>query len=283
MTGRSPAVPAFLPGGRRLATGGSDGTVTVWDVPTRTIVQRLRYAEPVMSVAVSPDGTLLAVQRQSPGAPDAHVEVRVLRTGRTIYTHTTRFGAGGLAFTGDGRVLVTSECCVGGAAVSGWDARSGALRFRRAVTRTVIRPSRISPRDGTLAVGTEDGRVLWWDARTGRSLRPPTKVTSSEVYQLAFSPDGRLLAVSSDSVVLWDVDTRKPVGSGFPAVEGWIPGIAFEPNGRLLIFQVAATIEWPTDRPTLQRFACQIAGRDLTPEEWRDLLPNRPYRHVCPG
>jgi WD40 repeat protein len=280
--GTLPAVPAFLPGGRRLATGGSDGTVTVWDVPTRTSVAQLRYAEPVTSVAVSPDGTLLAVLRQAPGAPDAHVEVRDLGTDRTIYTHTTRFGPGGLAFTGDGRVLVTSDCCVGGAAVSGWDARSGALRFQHAVTEHDPAFA-ISPRDGTLAVGTKDGRVLWWDAHTGRSLQPPTKVTSSEVYQLAFSPDGRLLAANSDSVVLWDVDTRKRVGSGFPGVKGWNPGVAFEPSGRLLIFQLAATIEWPTDRPTLQRFACRVAGRDLTPEEWRDLLPNRPYRHVCPG
>ena len=258
--------------------------MTVWDVPTRTSVRELTYAEPVLSIAVSPDGTLLAVQRQSPGTPDAHVEVRVLGTGRTLYTLTSRFGPGGLAFTGDGRVLVTAECCVGHAAVSGWDARSGALRFRHAVTEHVPAFA-ISPRDGTLAVGTKDGQVLWWDARTGRSLRTPTKVTSSEVSQLAFSPDGRLLAVVADSVALWDVDTRKPVGGGFPGVEGegWVPSITFEPNGRLLISYLAAMIEWPTDRQTLQRSACRIAGRDLTPEEWRDLLPNRPYRHVCPG
>jgi WD40 repeat protein len=281
--GSSPAVPAFVPGGRRLATGGDAGTVTIWDVPKRAIVQRLRYREPVVWVAVSPDGTLLAVQRQSPGAQDAHVEVRSLRTGRTIYTRTTRFGAGGLAFTGDGRELVASGCCVAGSAVmSSWDARSGAQRFRRGVKQN-FPAFALSPRQGTVAVGTEDGRVLWWDARTGRSLGTPTKVAPSEANQLAFSPNGRLLAVSGATVVLWDVDTRKRVGSGFPSVKAWIPGIAFEPNGRLLIFQVAATIEWPTDRPTLQRSACRIAGRDLTPQEWRDLLPNRPYRRVCPG
>jgi WD40 repeat protein len=141
----------------------------------------------------------------------------------------------------------------------------------------------LSPRDGTLAVGTADGRVLWWDAQTGRSLRAPTKVSPGAVWQLAFSPDGRLLAVSSDAVVLWDVDTRKRVGSGFPTVPGWVPKIAFEPNSRLLISQLAGVFEWPTDRPAWERFACRIAGRDLTPAEWRDLLPNRPYRHVCPG
>lgn len=101
--------------------------------------------------------------------------------------------------------------------------------------------------------------------------------------QVAFSPDGRLLAVSSGPVVRLDVATRKPVGSGFTAEKGWDPGIAFEPNDHLLIFGLTATTEWPTDLPTLQRSACQIAGRDLTPSEWRDLLPNRSYRHVCPS
>ena len=66
-------------------------------------------------------------------------------------------------------------------------------------------------------------------------------------------------------------------------VKGVIPAVAFEPSGRLLITELVSAIEWPLDPPTLQRFACQVAGRDLTREEWRDLLPNRPYRRVCPG
>ena len=59
--------------------------------------------------------------------------------------------------------------------------------------------------------------------------------------------------------------------------------MAFEPGGRLLITELGSAIEWPLDRPTLQRFACQVAGRDLTREEWHDILPNRPYRPVCPA
>ena len=55
------------------------------------------------------------------------------------------------------------------------------------------------------------------------------------------------------------------------------------PDGRLLLGEQTSWIEWPTDRPTLQRFACRIAGRDLTRDEWNELLPNRPYRHVCPA
>lgn len=31
-----------------------------------------------------------------------------------------------------------------------------------------------------------------------------------------------------------------------------------------------------------ERFACRAAGRDLTPAEWPDVLPDRAYRPVCP-
>ncbi|WP_028066713.1 nSTAND1 domain-containing NTPase [Solirubrobacter soli] len=273
--GTPPAQPVFLPGGRRLATGGDAGTVTIWDVPTRTVVQRLRYSKPVLRLAVSPHGTLLAVAQPS------QVEVRALDTDRTLYTRPIRFGAGGLAFTRDGRELVMSDCCDAGAAVIALDARSGALRFSRGVTEDT--PSfALSPRQPMIAVGTSDGRVLWWDVRTGRTLRTPTKVTAAQAGELAFSPDGRLLAVVAAPLALWDVATRKRVGSGYPEEKAWVPGIAFNPDGRLLIFGLTATSEWPTDLPTLQRSACQIAGRDLTPDEWREVLPNRPYRHVCP-
>jgi hypothetical protein len=37
------------------------------------------------------------------------------------------------------------------------------------------------------------------------------------------------------------------------------------------------------DTGTWERFACRAAGRDLTPTEWRALLPDRPYRPVCPS
>ena len=67
----------------------------------------------------------------------------------------------------------------------------------------------------------------------------------------------------------------------FPVVKGIIPAVAFEPGGRLLIGELVSAIEWPLDQPTLRRFACRIAGRDLTREEWNSILPSRPYRRVC--
>ena len=31
----------------------------------------------------------------------------------------------------------------------------------------------------------------------------------------------------------------------------------------------------------LLEYACQVAGRDLTREEWNDVLPDRPYERTC--
>ena len=40
---------------------------------------------------------------------------------------------------------------------------------------------------------------------------------------------------------------------------------------------------WETDLDRALDFACQMAGRNLTEEEWADFLPEQPYREVCPG
>ena len=140
---------AFTPDGRRLVTGGIAGTVTIWDVRSRAVVRRLRFSGPVAAVAVSPDGRLLAIQREAGKRRDLRVDVRDLRSGRTVRTHRLRFGVGRfgvgqLEFTDDGRVLVAVDCCRGGSRAVGWDARSGAPLFD--VPAIDLRPLAATPR-----------------------------------------------------------------------------------------------------------------------------------------
>ena len=274
---------AFFPDGRRLASGGPTGTVRIWDVSSRAVVRRLRFVEPVGAVAVSPDGTLIAVQRHAAAAPDSRVEVRDLVSGKTLYTRPIRFEPGGLSFSADNRALVASGCCNGGSTLTAWNARSGVQRFQHEGPQQS--PFAVSPVGRTLAVGTPDGYVMLLDSRSGRQRGPKIKVAGSGIGQIAFSADGRLFAASpgGSGVTLWDVGSRRRIGGQFPRTPGWIPGVSFAPNGRLQLFLPTSVVEWPIDRPTMQRAACSIAGRDLTREEWRQLLPNRPYRHVCPA
>ena len=157
VNGKSAEALTFTSGGRRLATGGIAGTVTIWEVGSRAVVRRLRFSEAVRAVAISPNDRLLAVELEGHGGRDSHVEVRDLGSGKTVGTHRLRFGLGDLAFTGDGRVLVAGSCCSGGSTVAGWDAGSGALLFEsppaeRVLTFALSSDSQLIPAAPTMAV-----------------------------------------------------------------------------------------------------------------------------------
>jgi WD40 repeat protein len=166
--------------------------------------------------------------------------------------------------------------------VAAWDARSGAELFRRRVASHAAAIA-VSPNSQLLAVGTEDGRLLRWNARTGNQQAPPIQVAGGGIAQISFSPGGRMFAVSSldQTASLWDLRSRKRLGNPLPTAPGEVPVVLFERNGRLLVPELANATEWPTDVRTWERFGCGVAGRDLTPGEWNDLLPNRTYRSVC--
>jgi WD40 repeat protein len=109
-------------------------------------------------------------------------------------------------------------------------------------------------------------------------------VGKDEIDPVSFSPDGRLLAASSgdQTATVWDVASRKQLGTTFPAVQGVVPVAQFAPDGDLVISYLADAVKWPMDPRTWERFACKVAGRDLTPAEWDDILPDRDHQRVCP-
>ncbi len=58
----------------------------------------------------------------------------------------------------------------------------------------------------------------------------------------------------------------------------------FLPDGHtVLISSVDGAIStWDTSAERAIEFACQVAGRNLTKDEWRDAFGSRPYRETCP-
>jgi WD40 repeat protein len=102
--------------------------------------------------------------------------------------------------------------------------------------------------------------------------------------QVAFSPDGRMLAWDGDNVTLWSVAqgarmatlTNPNIGGGSVASP------VFSPDGRMLATtnSYKSVVLWDVDARSWVQRLCSIAGRDLTRAEWAASLPDQPYRSV---
>jgi WD40 repeat protein/DNA-binding SARP family transcriptional activator len=93
---------------------------------------------------------------------------------------------------------------------------------------------------GTLGI-TGEGEVTLWDAATRRQIGAPLVDHTGAVKSMAFSPDGRTLAVGTDdgAVSLWNVATRQQVGPALPVdfsaeYTGGVISIAFSRDGKTL-------------------------------------------------
>jgi WD40 repeat protein len=101
---------------------------------------------------------------------------------------------------------------------------------------------------------------------------------------MRFSPDGSVLVTSGSegTTALWDLRSGKRIGAllhGPPS-----QGVAtFEPTGHTLAiaFNDGTVLLWDIDPTSWRMRACAVAGRRLTPQEWQDFLPGRPYQPSC--
>ncbi|HEX3977642.1 MAG TPA: WD40 repeat domain-containing protein, partial [Solirubrobacteraceae bacterium] len=283
--GSTSAAIVFSPNGRTLVTGGINRHVTFWDVATGRVTRTLRFSEPVWWAAISPDDTLLAVQTWRNDAAQNHIAVVQLATGRVLQSHTVPHGPDGVAFTPDGRELVALGCCWtgSGSRLVAWNAQTGQRMFSLGDS-VGAEAFAASPDSRHLAVGTAGGTLVVLDARTGKRIGPRIQAAGGEIANDAFSSDGHSVAVSSDdhTVSVWDLRTHSRVGDTFGPYTGTVPEVLFAPNGNLVVNLLSNAVQWPMDVGAWERFACQVAGRNLTRAEWRDLLPDRPYQSVCP-
>ena len=279
----APAI-AFFPNGRTLLTGGAAGRVTIWNARSRTVVRVIRTGAPVMAADVSADGRLIAVQTQPPGSSGSTVEVLPAAGGIPLWSRQVSDGAGVVYFSPDSREVAALGCCTTLSTVAAWDARTGRRLFRRELSNHASTIA-FSPDSRTLAAGTENGQILFWNAHRGTVSRSQLHVATASIAAISFSSDGKLLAVSStdESTTLWNLRLRKQLGDSFPSRPLVITVPVFERNGRLVIDYLADAVQWPMTVTAWMRFACQVAGRDITMAEWRDILPDRSYMHVCPA
>ncbi|MCU0496750.1 MAG: TIR domain-containing protein [Anaerolineae bacterium] len=264
--------------------GDINGTIFLYDLAQTAILGTLDgHTEGIFDLAISStgqfasasiDGTIRLWDNATLGA-----ESRIL-TGHTEAVQT-------IAFSPDGRYLAS-----GGQdqQVILWDTETGEILHRLTVHQGDVERVIFSP-DGTiLATGARDRLIYLWDLSALPNMITeiglPLIGNSDWVLDLVFSPDGSTLYSSSRSgdILLWSVQTGLTLGEPLHYSD-WVWSLAIQPDGQTISAGLndGRVAFWNINADEWRLRACQIANRNLTPEEWVRFMPDKPYRETCPG
>ncbi|MFC1761786.1 protein kinase [Planctomycetota bacterium] len=253
---------AFSPDGKSLASGNSDGTVTVWEAATGAEVRTLTgHKEGVESLALSPDG-----KRIASGSSGGTIKIWNVNNGGELVTiQINTGGIRSIVFTPDGTQIVSSG--YGKKPIQVWNANNGENILTIQVDDNWINQIALSP-DGSRIIAGSIGALIQWDAATGEKIGVlELEKKNLSAYCISYSPDGTQVAVGClrGQIMVLDIVN----GSEVMSIEGsgrgrdMIAAIAFSPDGRRVIAGGSDKIITILDAETGDRISNLIGHRDV--------------------
>ncbi|AFR47392.1 nSTAND1 domain-containing NTPase [Gordonia sp. KTR9] len=227
----------FDPSGDQLVSGRSDGTIDVWSLPGRT--------EPDRGGTITGLDTDAAQRVLATVGSDTTLNLWTTSGGLTLRSRTPIQRRVNdhprVSLNGPGTLAATANN--NGGLVELWDITDTAAPRRAAALGVATRysfPVVFAPSGNLLATGDTDTTVALWDTsdprsprRVGAPLRGPTDL----IRNVAFSPDGTRLALTSDDkrVYLYDLTSSSPDPVDVITDEAPIAQAAFDDGGVLVV------------------------------------------------